>query len=231
MRDPKFSIISIAKNESDFSRLKQALSTQTCRDFEFVPSTKGTIPEAWNDGISRARGEYFIFLDSDAYPLNDHWLEEISGTVEKNVVMKGIEIQPTNMTMNNLIGDGDIFRNEKFNESYRICEDMEFSARMKSKGNAIKRINSFPVVHTPSVSIKKTFRRSILNGVNSMRIIAAYGFANTETVSTQDFGGTRIHPLVNRFRLILDNVLFLAGLGIGTILCLPAFIKNYFSKK
>lgn len=157
---PKFSIISIAKMESDFSRLKEALSNQCYRDFEFVTSTKGTIPEAWNDGISKAKGEFFIFMDSDAYPLNDQWLEEISNTIEKNVVMKGIEIRPTDITMNNLIGDANIFRSEKFNESYQICEDMEFSARMKKKGNKIKRVNSFPVIHTPSVSLRK--RKSVV---------------------------------------------------------------------
>lgn len=227
---PKFSIISIAKKESDFSRLKEALSNQCYRDFEFVTSTKGTIPEAWNDGISKAKGEFFIFMDSDAYPLNDQWLEEISNTIEKNVVMKGIEIRPTDITMNNLIGDANIFRSEKFNESYQICEDMEFSARMKKKGNKIKRVNSFPVIHTPSVSLRKTFRRSILNGFYSMKIIATYGYSNTETINLQDFGGTRINPLINRFRLISENILFLMGLVIGAILFLPKLIRNYFSK-
>jgi glycosyltransferase involved in cell wall biosynthesis len=231
MSVPKFSIISIAKKESHFDRLKKALSTQNNRDFEFVPSTKGTIPEAWNDAISKAKGDFFIFIDSDAYPLNDNWLEEISNIIEKNVVMKGIEIRPTDMTMNNLVGDADIFREEKFNESYKICEDMEFSARMKKKGNKIKRIESFPVVHTPSVSIRKTLYRSILNGLYSIKLLYSYGYSNIDTINTQDFGGTRINPLVNRFRIIIENIVFLLGLVIGAVFYLPIFVKTYFSKR
>jgi hypothetical protein len=53
---PKISVISIAKKDFEFEGLRKALANQTFQDFELVTLTKGTIPEAWNDAISRARG-------------------------------------------------------------------------------------------------------------------------------------------------------------------------------
>ncbi|MEM3769327.1 MAG: hypothetical protein QXE37_04755 [Nitrososphaerales archaeon] len=54
---PKFSMILIAKSEAEFKRLRETLERQTFRDFEFITSTKGSIPEAWNDVLSRTKGE------------------------------------------------------------------------------------------------------------------------------------------------------------------------------
>ena len=51
---PNISVISIAKDEEELTGLKEALSRQTYKDFEFIISTKGTIPEARNDAISKA---------------------------------------------------------------------------------------------------------------------------------------------------------------------------------
>jgi len=67
----KICVISIAKKNSDFEKLAQSLSTQTFQDFETVTSTKGTIPEAWNDAISRVKGEVLVFIESDAFPLTN----------------------------------------------------------------------------------------------------------------------------------------------------------------
>ncbi len=71
---PRFSVISIARHESDIENLKNHLSKQRFRDFEFVYSTRGTIPEAWNDAISRSKGDFLVFTESDAWPLQDTWL-------------------------------------------------------------------------------------------------------------------------------------------------------------
>jgi len=38
---PKVSVISIAKSDAEFERLREALERQTFRDFEFITSTKG----------------------------------------------------------------------------------------------------------------------------------------------------------------------------------------------
>ena len=68
----------IPKEIRSHSAIKKNLTSQTYKDFEFVGSAKGTIPEAWNDAISRAKGDYFVFTETDARPLNNRWLEEIN---------------------------------------------------------------------------------------------------------------------------------------------------------
>ena len=141
---PLISVISIAKKEEDLIELRKCLSNQTFKDFEFVFSTKGTIPEAWNDAINKAKGDYFVFTESDSQPLNDHWLEEISKHLEKNIMMKGLEIRPSNLNMCNLVGDATIFKKMNFNEKFKVCEDTEFFARLKKNGISIKRMNGFP---------------------------------------------------------------------------------------
>jgi len=68
---PKISVISIAKKNFDLESLRKALARQTFQDFETVISTKGTIPEAWNDAISRVKGEVLVFIESDAFHLTN----------------------------------------------------------------------------------------------------------------------------------------------------------------
>ena len=167
---PKISVISIAKNEDELNALKDALSKQTYKDFEFIVSTKGTIPEAWNDAISRAKGEFLVFTESDASPLNETWLEEISKHLEKNTIVKGLEITPTNLDMCNLVADVAIFKKIKFDETFPVEEDSELFARLRRNDVAIKQINAFPVIHTPSISWGKTLSRAFLSGHLQMKI-------------------------------------------------------------
>lgn len=223
---PKISVISIAKDESELISLKEALSKQTCKDFEFVMSTKGTIPEAWNDAISRAKGEFLVFTESDALPLNNKWLEEISNHLEKNTIVKGIEIMPTNLNMCNLVADATIFKKMKFNESYPVGEDSELFARMGVSGIKMKQVNAFPVLHTPTVSWRKTLSRAFRYGHLNMKIIYLHGRENIEDINTQNLNTSHIHPISNRIRIITGNVLSLLGLVFGSLYHLPTLIKR-----
>lgn len=223
---PKISVISIARDESELNGLKEVLSKQTYKDFEFIISTKGTIPEAWNDAISRAKGEFLVFTESDAHPLFDNWLEEISKHLEKNTITKGLEIMPTNLDMCNLVADAAIFKKMWFDESFPVGEDSELFARLWANGIKIRRGNAFPVIHTPSISWKKTLSRSFLYGRLQMKIIYLHGRENMQDINTQNLNKNQIHPISNRIRIITENVLFLLGLVFGSLYHLPILIKR-----
>jgi len=44
--------------------------------------------------------------------------------------MKGLEINPTNLDMCNLVCDAAIFKKMRFNEKFKVAEDTEFFARL-----------------------------------------------------------------------------------------------------
>jgi hypothetical protein len=225
-RVKKISVISIAKTEEELEPLRKMLSTQSYQDFEFISSTKGTIPEAWNDAISRAKGEYLVFTESDAMPLNNQWLEEISSNLKKNTVIKGIEINPSDLNMCNLACDALIFKQERFDTGFKCAEDTELFARLRKKGVTIERVNAFPVFHSPRQSWKKTLNRGFLLGLYFMKIIYLHGRANIEDHNTMSNGGQHIHPISNRIRIIIENVLVLLGLLFGAILYIPTYLRN-----
>jgi len=228
---PKISVISIAKKESEFEKLRKALANQTFQDFEFVTSTKGTIPEAWNDAISRAKGEILVFIESDAFPLNDRWLEEIVKNWKKNAVLKGLEINPTSLNLCNLVCDASIFKKVRFDESFRICEDTELFARLRKMGVEIGFVNSFPVVHVPTQTWKKTLSRGLRSGMYYMKIIYLHGRRNIDDINTRNFQSNYIHPISNRLRIIVENILVLLGLLVGAIIYLPILVKRKLTER
>ncbi|MFX0132463.1 MAG: glycosyltransferase family 2 protein [Candidatus Hodarchaeota archaeon] len=228
---PKISVISIAKKDEDLNNLLEKLKNQTYKDYEIIISTKGTIPEAWNDAISKAKGEFIVLTESDAFPLTNSWLEEISKYAKKNTIIKGLEIRPTDLDCCNLVCDATILKNEKFNENFNVAEDSELFARLRKKGVKIEFINSFPVVHIQKITWKKTISRSFIYGKNYVRIIYMYGKNNLDNVNTMNFKANYIHPVSNRLRIITENILLLLGLFIGAIYYLPILIKNTFFKQ
>jgi GT2 family glycosyltransferase len=218
---PRFSVITIARNERDLDNLKSHLSGQRFRDFEFVFSTKGTIPEAWNDAITRSKGDFLVFTESDAWPLQDTWLEEINDRVRENVVMKGIEITPADLDMCNLVCDRRIFDTMRFDERFPVGEDTELFARMRKSGILIERVPGFPVVHKRRESWQKTVTRACSSGRYAMKIIYLHGRLNVDSVNTRNMNGDPVNPVSNRLRIIVHNVLFLTGLCIGLVQYFP----------
>jgi glycosyltransferase involved in cell wall biosynthesis len=223
---PKFSVISIAKTEKELENLRGVLAKQTFRDFEFLVSTGGTIPEAWNSAISKATGDYIILIESDAMPLNSTWLEEISRIVKKRTAYKGLEINPTDLDLCNFVCDASILKQEKFDSSFTVCEDMELFARLRSKRVAIRNVMGFPVIHSPSQTWEKTLSRSLKRGVYYARIFYLYGRENVDDINTRNLQRNYINPVSNRMRMITENVLVLLGELFGLIFCLPILIKR-----
>lgn len=228
---PKLSVITIAKKVEELENLIKSLEKQTFKDYEIIISTKGTLPEAWNDAVSRASGEFLVFTESDATPLNNFWLEEIAKFAKKNTVIKGLEIRPTDFDLCNLVCDASIFRKEKFDESFQVAEDSELFARLRKKGVQIEFINSFPVIHIQKQSWKKTLSRSFKYGTYYIKIIYMHGKNNLDDINTRNFKGNYIHPVINRIRIITENVLLLIGLLFGAMYYLPLLIKRKIKKK
>lgn len=223
---PKISIISIAKKAEELENLRKALKNQTFQEFELVISTKGTIPQGWNDAVSRATGEFLVFIESDAIPLNNQWLEGIVKFAKKNTLLKGLEINPTDLDMCNIVCDASIFKQRRFDESFPIAEDTEFFARLRKIGVKIQFINAFPVIHNPKQTWRKTLSRSFKQGMFYMKIIYLHGRCNIDDVNTRNFPGNYIHPISNRVRIITENVLVLLGLSIGAIRYLPILLRQ-----
>ncbi|MEM2294224.1 MAG: glycosyltransferase [Nitrososphaerota archaeon] len=228
---PKVSVISIAKSDAEFERLREALERQTFRDFEFITSTKGSIPEAWNDALSKAKGEIIVFIESDAFPLNERWLEEIVENWRKGAVLKGLEINPTSLNLCNLVCDADIFRKVRFDESFKCTEDTELFARLRKMGVEVGFVNAFPVVHVPSRTWRKTLSRSFRSGMYFMKIMYMHGKENLDDINTQNFKSNYIHPISNRIRIIVENILVLLGLLVGAIIYLPILLKRRLTAK
>jgi len=228
---PKISVISIAKKDSEFEELRRALTNQTFQDFEFVTSIRGTIPEAWNDAISRAKGEFLVFTESDATPLTDKWLEEIAKFAKKKAIFKGLEINPTDLDLCNLVCDASILKKARFDESFQISEDTELFARLRKKGIRIEHINAFPVIHVPKRTWGKTLWRGFKRGMLWMKIIYLHGRDNIEDVNTRNYRGNYIHPIGRRVQIIAENILVLLGLFIGAICYLPISVKRKFARK
>jgi len=118
---PEVSIISIAKNESEFIRLKEALKRQTFRNWEFVYSTKKGIPQAWNDAIKKTKGKIIIVTESDAFPLTNNWIKDMVKAVKKNgpkTIIRGIEITPSAWDFSNLACYSEVLKQNKLDENY-----------------------------------------------------------------------------------------------------------------
>ena len=225
---PKISVISIAKKEEELENLRQALAAQSFQDLELIISTEETIPKAWNDALSRATGEFIVFTESDAIPLNNQWLKEMLFFAKKNTIIKGIEINPKDLNLCNLICDAEIFKKFKFNESFKFAEDTELFARLRKEGIKIECVKGFPVIHTPKKSWKKTITRSFLYGLYFIKIIYLHGKKNIDDVNTRCFQNDYINPISLRFIIITENILILLGLLIGSIFYLPILLKNFF---
>lgn len=228
---PKVSVISIAKSEAELERLRKTLERQMFKDFEFITSTKGSIPEAWNDALSRAGGEIIVFIESDAFPLNEHWLEEIVTNFKKGTVMKGLEIVPTGLNLSNLVCDAEICRKLRFDESFKCAEDTELFARLRKIGVKIEFVNAFPVIHVSSRTWRKTLSRSFRNGMYYMKIMYMHGRENIDDINKQNFPSNYIHPISNRLRIIVENMLVLFGLVVGVVVYLPILVKRKLTER
>ncbi|MEM1773267.1 MAG: hypothetical protein QXQ71_05555, partial [Desulfurococcaceae archaeon] len=77
----------------------------------------------------------------------------------------------------------------------------------------------------------KTLSRSFRNGMYFMKIIYMHGKENLDNINTQNFKSNYIHPISNRLRIIVENILVLLGLITGAIIYLPILLKQRLTEK
>jgi GT2 family glycosyltransferase len=144
----------------------------------------------------------------------------------RNAVLKGLEINPTDLNLCNLVCDASIFKKIRFDESFKVREDTELFARLRKMGVEIRFVNAFPVVHVSTRTWRKTLSRALRSGMYYMKIIYMHGRKNIDDINTQNFQSNYINPISNRLRIIVENVLVLSGLVIGAIIYIPIIIKR-----
>ncbi|MFH1721040.1 MAG: glycosyltransferase [Candidatus Altiarchaeota archaeon] len=214
----KVSVVSIAKRQEEFEPLKKALKEQSYRDFEFVTSTKGTIPEAWNDAVSRAKGDIIVFTETDAFPVNEHWLKDlISEMKDEKTIVRGIEVIPHPWDLCNLAVPKKVFEEIRFDEAFLVAEDTEFFAHLKSLGKyTLKEVKTAPVVHSRNDHPSKRLSRAFMYGRLWTRARLRHG---TSGPGSSPRGTTLagFSTVAVKLAFILENILNLSGMGVGLI--------------
>jgi hypothetical protein len=208
---PKVSVISIALSAGEFEPLRRTLAQQTFRDFEFVGQAGGTIPEAWNRAIDRARGEILVFTETDAAPVDDRWLEQLVNSVpDERTVVKGLEVTGSPWDLANLAAHRSVFAHARFDESFLWAEDTEFFCRLKRQGYRLLRVDTAPVIHRHKPGSRRMTRRAFRYGVYQARLRLMYGDEGVEIAGVT-------HASLRLLRALLN----LAGLAWGYLLYWP----------
>lgn len=209
------SVISIALSEKDFEALKENLASQSFHDFEFIGEVGGTIPEAWNRAIRRARGEILVFTETDARPVNQDWLSELVENVQRtSTIVKGLEVTQAPLDMSNLAGYRQAFLDNPFDENFKWAEDTELVCRLKNAGHTIVQLDCAPVIHLQKSRSRRHIRRAFRYGLYWARLRYLYP-------GTPDVAG-----LDEILKLLVKSVLNLLGYFAGLLVYLPERLKR-----
>lgn len=136
MSKPKVSIIIPIKDRKYIGQMKEDLSKQTFRDFEYiVMDSKESVSVKRNKGVKQSRGDWIVFIDDDIR-LNTRWLEELVKSARKDIPITGsvMTIYPfgffSHSTTCNCIFHKSTFK--PFDESFKYAahEDKDWFFRM-----------------------------------------------------------------------------------------------------
>jgi GT2 family glycosyltransferase len=207
---PRVSVVSIALDEAEFAPLREALARQSYRDYEFVGVTGGSIPEAWNEGIRRARGDILVFTETDATPVDERWLGQLVESVpDERTVVKGLEITGVPWDLANLAAHRSVFEGERFDEAFRWAEDTELFCRLKDRGVRLLQVDTAPVIHPQKLRSKRTLRRGFRYGLYWARL--QHRYADPIELGSAD----------QALRTIAGAALNLLGLAVGYVVYWP----------
>lgn len=172
---PQVSVIVIGRKATDFDEIKLHLSRQRFRDFELIVEVGGSIPQAWNRAVQKARGTYLVFTETDVRPLSEYWLEELVAQMNgADVVIKGLEVVGTPWNLCNTIIKREAFEQVQFDESYRWAEDTDLFCRLSNLGYRFERRETAAVFHQFSHYTQKSLKRAFHYGMYWMRIRQRY---------------------------------------------------------
>lgn len=209
---PRVSVISIALQEKEFAPLRRVLARQTYRDFEFVGEAGGTIPEAWNRAIARARGEILVFTETDATPVDERWLEQLVSSVpDEKTIVKGLEVSGSPWDMANLAAHRSVFADARFDESFVWAEDTELFCRLKQRGYRLLRVDTAPVIHRHKLGSKRMTRRAFRYGVYHARLRLMYGDNGVEIAGVGYAGVMLLRAVLNLVGLVWGYLLYWPG--------------------
>jgi GT2 family glycosyltransferase len=172
MRFMKVSVVLIARSENELKDVLKDLKKQSYRNFEVIKVIgEMKIPEAWNEGIRKARGNIILFTESDVRLPKD-WVRKMINLVKKKEFAMGSEVITTRRNFNMCcVGiKAKIAKKVLFDETFDTCEDTEWFERLKQMGFKIEREREPVVYHYKSIDPKKTFLRAFKNGKNHIRI-------------------------------------------------------------
>lgn len=215
---PRISIIMRSHNDADvIGETLQALRQQTIQDFELwnhdSRSNDGTMykilehnciqrirlnnPRNYNPGtvlneaVRLCKGEIIVFLNSDATPTTNTWLERLIGPLDDPRVGAVFGKQSARPDCHPLFdkdtqrafGDGSVSANwihffsmansaarrsivKEFCFETRIqySEDIEWSLRLKQQGYRIRYVPEAEVVHSHNYTLLETYRRQFGEG-------------------------------------------------------------------
>lgn len=176
MTTPRVSVIAIALSEAEFEPLRVKLSRQTFQDFEFIGQAGGTIPQAWNRALDRARGDILVFTETDATPVDERWLEQLVASIpDDRTLVKGLEIGELPWDLSNLAACRSVFQDARFDESFLWGEDTELFCRLRQRGYHFLHVDTAPVIHLHRRGSQRALRRAFRYGLYHARLRVTYG--------------------------------------------------------
>ncbi len=207
---PRVSVICVGLRPEEFEPVRLRLARQSFRDFEFVGEVGGTIPEAWNRAIGRASGEILVFSETDAEPVNEHWLEELVDSVpDDRTVVRGLEINSFPWNMSNLAVHRNLLAGTRFDERFRWAEDTELFCRLKQQGYQLRQVSAAPVVHPRNPASRRRMQRAFRYGLYWARLRYWYD------------DPVELYSVSHASKVVLRALLNLLGLLVGYIVYLP----------
>jgi GT2 family glycosyltransferase len=206
----RISVICIARTQEELLEKRERLRTQTLQDFEFVGEAGGTIPQAWNRAIARAQGQILVFTETDARPVDEHWLEQLVAAIpDEHTMVKGLEINSLPWAMDNLACHRSVLANVRFNEEFLWAEDTELFCRLRREGYELRQVAVAPVIHLGRLASRRFLRRAFRYGIYNARLRLRY----REPVL--------VSGIEAAWGRMLAGALNLLGLGVGYLVYWP----------
>lgn len=226
----KVSVAITCKEGTDLSEIHESLRKQTFKDFEIVITHDKTMTEGYNSDIEQVKGNIIVFLESDCTPLTETWLEELISEVEDGIIVKGLEVRITPLSVANTAITRKTIENERFNEDFYPAIDTDFLRRLMLKGAKVKEVNKAIVYHKKvswkTKSIKRRLLFSFLFPAKAVRSYYRYGpkqDLESDILKRKDsrFLGKIIRTFGNHLILIVEGIIGIIGTIYGAIRYLP----------
>jgi glycosyltransferase involved in cell wall biosynthesis len=213
---PSVSVLTTCRKPEDADKLKELLRRQTFKDFEIVVTHDPTIPDGWNSAMDKAKGDILVFVETDCVP-TDNWLEQLIGEVEDNRLVRGLEVVPTALHMNNVAITRTTLGDLKLDRSFWPSDDGEFFIRLFDNGVSLKEAVNAMVFHYREVRLRRRLGRAFSYGQKWSRIYHRYGALYDSWY----------HAVGSSVLRIVEDLLLFLGTTYGLIRYLPERLARH----